>query len=55
MENTTKTWQQELAEMIETVPEAQKQRVHDFLMGALATGKWLNNDSKKQGSKEAQG
>lgn len=35
MENTTKTWQQELAEMLEAVPEAQKQRVHDFLMGYL--------------------
>lgn len=53
MENTTKTWQQELAEMIEAVPETQKQRVHDFLMGALATGMATMGNQQKD-NKEAQ-
>lgn len=53
MENTTKTWQQELAEMLEAVPEAQKQRVHDFLMGALAAGQ-MTHGGEKQGKKEEQ-
>lgn len=38
MENTTnKTWQEEMAELIAQVPEEKKERVHDFLMGCLAT------------------
>lgn len=38
MENTTKkTWQEELEEIVRKVPEEKAQRVHDFLMGAIAT------------------
>lgn len=37
MENTTKkTWQEELQETIDKLPEDQKQRAHDFLVGYVA-------------------
>ncbi len=38
MEDTTKkTWQEELREIVEKVPEKNRQRVHDFLVGCIAT------------------
>lgn len=38
METTTsKTWQEDMAELIAQVPEEMRPRVHDFLLGALAT------------------
>lgn len=37
MEATTKTWQEDLADTIEQAPAELKQRIRDFLSGALST------------------
>lgn len=36
-DTTKKTWQEELREIVEKVPEKNRQRVHDFLVGCIAT------------------
>lgn len=37
MEATTKTWQEDLADTIDQAPAELKQRIRDFLAGALST------------------
>ena len=37
MEATTKTWQEDLADTIDQAPAELKQRIRDFLSGALST------------------
>lgn len=37
MEDTTKTWQEDLAYTINHAPAELKQRIRDFLAGALST------------------
>lgn len=37
--NHTTTWQEDLARMIEDLPEDNQQRAHDFLVGYLAAMK----------------
>lgn len=37
--NPTTIWQEDLARMIEDLPEANQQRAHDFLVGYLAAMK----------------
>lgn len=36
MESMTDSWQEQLAQKIESLSEADRQRVHDFLIGYLA-------------------
>lgn len=42
MEATTKTWQEDLADTINHAPAELKQRIRDFLAGALSTMKEVN-------------
>lgn len=50
VEPTTDSWQEQLAQRIESLSEQDRQRVHDYLMGYLAA---VNSDNRSQTKRSA--